>query len=151
MADVVPQHWPGALPAAWSPLSLEMHYAPLRCPDEHCTSLVCGHCTAGGMTRQHVSESLGRCSYGHLASDPAPILIARLTEWIKAEGVIGHYPPDQIAARVVAQVHPGYVITWLDQGGTDYLRDMCARVKDETDLSDAEFAAEQYRHGHGPY
>lgn len=66
-------------------------------------------------------------------------LTAQLTDWIKAEGITGHYPPDQIAAHVVASIHHSRLTGWLTQGGTDYLRDMCARIKDEADLSDAQF------------
>jgi hypothetical protein len=77
-------------------------------------------------------------------------LTTRLTEWIKAEGITGHYPADGIASRVVAQVHASRLTAWLDQGGTDYLRDMCARIKDFDDMADAEMAAELLRHGHDP-
>ncbi len=83
-----------------------------------------------------------------MTKDATADLTARLTEWIKAEGISGHYPPDQIAARVVSQVHASYLTLQLDQGGTPYLRDLCERIKDEADLTDSERAAENYWHGH---
>lgn len=73
-------------------------------------------------------------------------LTAQLTEWIKAEGITGHYPPDQIASRVVASIHHSRLAGWLAQGGTDYLRDMCARIKDEADLTDAQFCRARAHH-----
>jgi hypothetical protein len=73
-------------------------------------------------------------------------LATQLTEWIKAEGITGHYPPDQIASRVVASIHHSRLAGWLAQGGTDYLRDMCARIKDEADLTDAQFCHEHAHH-----
>jgi hypothetical protein len=86
----------------------------------------------------------------HDGLNPTPDLAAQLTEWIKAEGITGNYPPDQIADRVVAQIHPSRLTAWLDQGA-GYLRDMCTRIKDETDLTDAERAAELFWHGHHPH
>lgn len=77
-------------------------------------------------------------------------LTTRLTEFIKAEGITGNYPPDGIAARVVTQVHPSHIEKWLRQN-PGYLRDLCERIKDEADLTDAERAAENYWHGHDPY
>lgn len=81
--------------------------------------------------------------------NPTPDLASQLTEWIKAEGIEGHYPPDQIAARVVASIHPSYLTAWLAQGGTPYLRDMCARIKDTEDLTPPEYFGELHFHGHG--
>jgi hypothetical protein len=83
----------------------------------------------------------GICAYGHRLD-----LAGWLTEWIKAEGITGHYPPDQIASRVVASIHHSRLAGWLAQGGTDYLRDMCARIKDEADLTDAQFCHEHAYH-----
>jgi hypothetical protein len=115
----------------------------LPCPDEGCKFQVCAECARSGggrvgLTRSHFSTD-GICTFGHRLELP---LADRLTEWIKTEGIQGHYPPDQIAARVVEQVYNGYLVIWLDRGGTDYLRDLCARIKDEHDLTDAEHAAE---------
>jgi len=69
-------------------------------------------------------------------------LAADLAAWIDAEKITGNYDPAGIAARVAAQVHHSYLTAWLNQGGTAYLRDMCARIKDSADLTDAEHAAE---------
>jgi hypothetical protein len=81
------------------------------------------------------------------AAAPAD-LTARLAQWIDAEGIKGNYDTAGIAARVVAAIHPSYITAWLDQGGTPYLRDMCTRIKNHDDLTDGEFAAELYLHGH---
>lgn len=78
-----------------------------------------------------------------------PDLTTRLTEWIKEQGVTGHYPADQIAARITRDIHPGLLAAWLDQDAAGYLRDMCARIKDDADLTDEEWARENYWHGHG--
>jgi hypothetical protein len=96
------------------------------------------------LTAQHFGPN-GICPNGHRLEIP---LVDRLTAWIKAEGIEGNYAPDQIAARVVAQLHPSYLTRLLDEG-SDHLRDMCTRIKDFEDLTDEEFAAENYRHGHG--
>lgn len=75
-------------------------------------------------------------------------LTARLTEFIKAEGIEGNYPPDRVAARALAQVHPSHIERWLAEG-SEYLRNLCARIKDEEDMTAAELAAEDHYHGHG--
>jgi hypothetical protein len=75
-------------------------------------------------------------------------LTARLAAWIDAEGITGNYDTAEIAARVTAALAPSLLAAWLNQGGTPYLRDMCARIKDCDDLTDGEFAAELYLHGH---
>ena len=66
---------------------------------------------------------------------------ARLTGWIKDEGITGNYPPEGIASRLVAAINPAYISAWLDQGGTPYLRDRCERIRDAADLTGAEHAA----------
>jgi hypothetical protein len=145
-----PGHWPGALPAAWSPLHLEMHYPPLPCPDGHCTFLVCSHCSAGGFTRQHVSSN-GRCPYGHLASDPAQLapLTAKLAAWTAEQGITPSDSHEALAARLVASLGPGYVTARLESGATEYLRNAAEAYASPRELTDPEWAAENYWHGHG--
>lgn len=124
-------------------MTLHFPSKPLPDPCAGCGTLLCAECArAWKLTAQHFRPD-GICPNGHRLEEP---LVTRLTEWIKAEGVTGHYAPDQIAARVLAQVHAGYLTTWLDQGGTDYLRDMCGRIKDEADLTDAQFCRANAHH-----
>jgi len=127
--------------------TLHFPSAPLPAPCTGCGTLLCAECARHGLTAVHFSTD-GICTYGHRLEVP---LADRLAEWIKAEGIEGSYPPDGIASRVVAQVHASYLTAWLDQGGTPYLRDMCARIKDEDDMTPEERAAENYWHGHGKH
>lgn len=85
-----------------------------------------------------------------LAEDRTALAV-RVAAFMQAEGITGHYGPVETAARVAAQSNPEWLAMALEQGGTPYLRDMCSRVKDLADLADAEWTAEEIRHGHlGP-
>lgn len=79
---------------------------------------------------------------------PGGTLTARLAAWIGAEGIAGNYGTAGIASRITTEVHPSLLEQWLDTGATSYLRGMCQRIKDDADLTDAEWAAENYFHGH---
>lgn len=118
-----------------------VHFLSAALPEPHgCGGLRCAECARHALTAVHFSPD-GICAFGHKLD-----LAGWLTDWIKAEGITGHYPPDQIAARVVASIHHKRLTGWLTQGGTDYLRDMCARIKDEADLTDAQFCHERAHH-----
>ena len=82
------------------------------------------------------------------ATDGSAGLKERLEAWIDAEGIEGHYDTAGIASRLVASLHKSNLERWLNQGSSDYLRHACENHKDEADLTDAEWAAENYRHGH---
>ncbi len=81
------------------------------------------------------------------ATDGSADLAERLAAWIEAEKITGYYGAAGIAARVVAQVHHSNLTRWLDED-SPYLRDMCSRIKDETDLTLGEWVTENLRHGH---
>jgi hypothetical protein len=119
------------------------------------------------MIRHHFNP-LGLCPNGHRLEVP---LADRLTAWIKAEGITGEYPPDEIAARVIAQRGAGMVGHWLacgdahsgsayitgyddngqrtfDHSGTAHLRWAATHCETPEDLTDTEFATELHHHGH---
>jgi hypothetical protein len=81
-----------------------------------------------------------------LTRDLTARLTARLAAWIDREGITGNYDTAGIAARVVAQSHPGTLTRWLDEDAP-YLRGMCKRIKDFDDLSRGEWVTENVRHG----
>ena len=96
-----------------------------------------------------------RRAYPHWPSaEPVPAetslpLADRLAAWIDEQGIKGNYDTAGIAARIIRAIHPSYITAWLEQGGTPYLRDRCERIRDEADLTDAQWAAEDYWHGNG--
>ncbi len=84
-----------------------------------------------------------------LAAAEADDATARLAAWITAQGITAADSPDALAARVVTSLGAHRVGQWLDEGGTPYLRATALRYANPGSLTDAQFAAEDYLHGHG--
>jgi hypothetical protein len=77
-------------------------------------------------------------------------LAARLAAWTEAQGITPADSPAALADRVIASLGPAYVAGRLDSGATEYLRETVRRYADPGPLSDGQWVAEDYRHGHGP-
>jgi hypothetical protein len=77
-------------------------------------------------------------------------LTARLAAWTVAQGITPADSPAALADRLVASLGPAYVSDRLDSGMTGYLRGAAERYADPEPVSDGQWVAEDYRHGHGP-
>jgi len=77
-------------------------------------------------------------------------LAARLAAWTQEQDIKATDSPAALADRVIASLGPAYVTACLASGGTGYLRATAARYANPEALTDGQWVAEDYRHGHGP-
>lgn len=77
-------------------------------------------------------------------------LAARLAAWTEAQDITPADSPAALADRVIASLGPAYVAARLEAGDTGYLRATASRYATPEPLSDGQWVAEDYRHGHGP-
>jgi hypothetical protein len=74
---------------------------------------------------------------------------ARLAAWTEAQGISPADSHEALASRVIASLGAANVTNRLDSGSTDYLLATARRYADPAPPSDAQWALEDYYHGHG--
>jgi hypothetical protein len=121
---------------------------PLPAPCSGCGGLLCAECARRGMTAVHFSTD-GICAYGHRLEATREQVAAKLAAWIDEQGIKAADSAEDLAGRVITSLGAWRVEEWLTAGGTDYLRATAVRYANPDPLTDAQFAVEDYRHGHG--
>ena len=120
---------------------------PAPCPG--CGTLLCAECARHGLTAVHFRPD-GICAYGHQLETPQDEVLAKLAAWISEQGIKAVDSAEDLAARVIASLGRDNVAGRLATGATDYLRGTAEAYADPAPLTDQQFAAEMYWHGHDP-
>jgi hypothetical protein len=126
-----------------------VHFLSPALPEPHaCGGLLCAECARHGFTAVHFNPD-GICANGHRLDQPAADLTEKLAAWIQEQGIIPADSPEALAGRLLTAIHHSYIAGWLSSGDTSFLHARAEAYASPREQTDAGWAAENYRHGHG--